>query len=183
MTAVLHCPAFLDPVERVLVLDALDDDALCWRTGVELGRASAGESLQLAGATEHAKAPMRRVASLLASRLFDALADGGVTLPPPEDITPQVFPVKMYGNPDNPPRQRVHCDHSVLGRPRLTCVYYPLVQDIRGGALVLHAADETVSGRYRPATNVLVVIQGNVLHSVEPLTDGCRITVVTNLYW
>jgi hypothetical protein len=183
MSALLYRPEFLGPANRHRVLAALDDCELRWLPAAELGRTAGGESLQLASAAEHGKAPMRRVATLIASRVFDALQTSGIPTPPAEEITPQVFPVKMYGSPNNPPRQSPHRDHAPLGYPRLTCNYYPLVEDARGGELVLHAADRADTARYLPSTDLLVAIDGDTLHSVEPLTYGRRYTVVANFYW
>lgn len=181
--ALLYRSDFLGQTKRELVRVALDDDALCWLSSAALGRTASGESLQLAGEEEHRKLPMRRVAGLVASRVVDALHEAGIELPSAEEITPQVFPVKMYGNQDDPPRQAPHRDQSESGHPRLTCVYYPLVENHEGGELVLYSADGTETAKYLPANDLLLVIGGDTVHSVEPLISGRRYTVVTNLYW
>lgn len=183
MTSLLTRPRFLAAAQQRVVLDALDDPDLRWQPGADLGRTSAGRSLQLATSAEHAKPPMRRMAGLLASQVYDTLTDSGITLPPAPELTPQVFPVKMHGSPDNPPHQHPHRDRSSLGHPRLTCIYYPLVESTQGGALVLHTPEGTPDTRHQPIANLLVVIPGDTLHSVEPLTSGRRVTIVTNLYW
>ena len=183
MSALLYRSDFLGQAERDLVRAAFDDGELCWRPSAMLGRTAGGESLQLAGPDDHRKLPMRRVAILMATRVVDALQEAGIELPTEDEVTPQVFPVKMFGNQDDPPHQAPHRDRSAAGHPRLTCVYYPLVENDEGGELVLYAADGTETAKHRPCTDLLLVIAGDTLHSVEPFTSGRRYTVVTNLYW
>lgn len=183
MNLVLERAGFLAPPEHRLIIDLLENSDLKWRSSTDLGRAAAGESLQLATRSEHMRPAMRQVASLVASRVFDALKVAALGVPPEEETTPQVFPVKMSGNPDRPPCQAPHTDKSAMGVPKLTCLYYPIVSDAFGGALVLHSEGGEPAARYWPSANCLIVISGSVTHSVDPLTRGRRVTVVVNYYW
>jgi hypothetical protein len=174
---------FLQPSELRLVVNLLSSGGLSWRPSAELGRTGRGTSLQLASRSEHLKPAMRQVASLVASRIFDALEESEVEVPLEGNVTPQVFPVQMIGDLNDPPCQLPHRDNSSMGHPSIICLYYPVVEDICGGALVLHDGSGNSLSRYRPAANSMIVIPGDVTHSVEPLTQGRRVTIVTNFYW
>jgi hypothetical protein len=150
------------------VVTLLESGGLSWRMSAELGRTGRGASMQLASRSEHLKPTMRQVASLVASRIFDALKEASIEMPLEGNVAPQVFPVQMIGDLNDPPFQIPHRDSSSMGIPRLTCLYYPVVQDICGGALVLHGASGNPVLRYRPSVNCMIVIPGNLTHSVEP---------------
>lgn len=53
---------------------------------------------------------------------------------------------------------------------------------ITGGDLFLHETQDVVAAKVVPRSDQLTAISGQQLHSVEPMTAGARITVVTNFY-
>ncbi|WP_280381666.1 2OG-Fe(II) oxygenase [Nocardia wallacei] len=131
----------------------------------------------------HATSEMRQLSALFASAVFNELAKSTIpSLPDPSNIIPQVFPVRMEGNTEDPPMQIPHIDGEPTRHPLITSLYYAHVEGITGGSLLLHENPDTVTARIVPQTDNLTAILGNQLHSVEPLTKGTRITVVTNFY-
>jgi hypothetical protein len=138
---------------------------------------------QLASAAMHRQPAMKQVSALLASVVYEEVRRTlPVLLPDPEHLVPQVFPVRMEGNPDDPPTQLAHRDGQGGPCPVATSLYYAQVENTVGGALALHDDSGAVRACVRPASDLLVVISGDQVHSVEPLTAGSRTTIVTNFY-
>ncbi|WP_407675791.1 2OG-Fe(II) oxygenase [Prauserella endophytica] len=88
----------------------------------------------------------------------------------------------MEGNTEEPPTQWAHKDEAQGRNPVATSLYYAEVENATGGALALHDSAGQVRTRVHPGADQLVIIAGDQVHSVEPLTAGNRITVVTNFY-
>ncbi|WP_168211197.1 2OG-Fe(II) oxygenase [Actinosynnema sp. ALI-1.44] len=103
-------------------------------------------------------------------------------MPEPDRLVPQVFPVRMEGNVEDPPVQLPHRDGADSRHPLVTSVYYAQIDGAVGGELVLHDDDGRPTERIQPAEDHLVVVDGRQTHSVEPLTAGRRLAVVTNFY-
>lgn len=177
---------FLGEELRAGILDLLRSPQLQWARSDALGRTARGTIAQLAGRESHERPDMVRIASTLATAVYEELAAKAAAvlpLPPSEDLVPQVFPVWMTGSNDDPPQQWPHRDRAGDVSPLLTALYYPLVSGAVGGALVLHDDnDQTVIERIMPATDLLIAIPGRQVHSVEALTAGERATLVTNFY-
>lgn len=131
----------------------------------------------------HQQPEMVQLSTLMASIVFDEvqrLMPG--LLRDPEGVAAQVFPVRMEGNPEEPPTQWAHVDEAAGRSPVSTSLYYAQADNIVGGALALHDDAGNVCARVHPVADHLVVVSGRQIHSVEPLTAGNRITVVTNFY-
>ncbi|WP_034274373.1 2OG-Fe(II) oxygenase [Haloechinothrix halophila] len=183
MKALHQVADFLGAKRRGDVLQLLGSPDLAWQRSDALGRTTSGRMWQLAKSDMHRQPAMRQLSVLVASVVYDEVTAAlPATLPPPEDLVPQVFPVRMDGNPDEPPTQMPHRDGEGGPSPIVTTLYYAQVENAVGGALVLHDDSGTVRARIQPASDKLVVIGGRQVHSVEPLTAGRRTTIVTNFY-
>lgn len=88
----------------------------------------------------------------------------------------------MWGSADDPPTQWPHRDSVGDRHPVFTALYYPLVANVQGGRLILHEVPQGQVMGIEPVSDLLLIIEGNQVHSVEPLTAGERVTVVTNFY-
>jgi hypothetical protein len=174
---------FLSESEIDVVRAVFESDSVNWTVAEDAGRAATGNALQLADHTEHRRPEVREMAELVAGRIFDRMvSEIGSELPAAESIRPQVFPVRMRGSRDHPAAQRPHRDHDDGKYPGLTCVYYPWAEALEGGRLTVHRPDGATL-HVDPKSNRLCVMNGDTLHSVEPLLGGERWTVVTNFYW
>jgi hypothetical protein len=180
----------LSYAEHVRVVEFLSSASLNWVLQSALpNRAASGVAYQLASSAEHDKQDMREVAELIASAAYQVVSKYP-EIAASDQIVPQVFPVVMYGNSDDPPYQVPHQDShdgssgSVF--PLLTMVYYVVVNNTCGGSLV--GLKVTKQGkivqcfRHQPAMNQLVVMRGSQTHLVEPLWRGTRISLVINFY-
>jgi hypothetical protein len=183
VTLLILDAALLGPARRKRVLELLGSPALRWELSAALGRTTSGPMWQLADRESHRTAEMREVAATLAGAVYDLVSDRlPDLLPPPDQLSPQVFPVRMTGGEDDPPQQWPHEDGVDGRRPVTTAVYYPRVRGTVGGALRLHGSDGTLEREVTPAEDHLVVMTGDQTHSVAPLTAGERLTVVVNFY-
>jgi predicted 2-oxoglutarate/Fe(II)-dependent dioxygenase YbiX len=183
MAILRQMTGLLGDTRRAHLLDLVNSPTLQWERSDVLGRTTAGRMWQLANSAMHRQPEMVSLATLMASVVYEEIGHSvpGL-LPAPERLVPQVFPVRMEGNTAEPPTQWAHRD-GVDGRhPLVTSVYYAQVDDTVGGELVLHDDDGRAIVRIQPTADQLVVIDGRQTHSVEPLTAGERLTVVTNFY-
>ena len=175
-------PAFLGELRRMVVLQMLDAPTLRWDNSDALGRTGSGTTWQLADSAQHDAPEMVSLSRFLAGAVHDEVDRAHPGLLPAADLmSPQVFPVRMRGRRVDPPRQRPHRDEAHDRRPLVTTIYYPEVRDVEGGDLVLfdgHGRPQRVS----PRADMLVVIDGDVLHAVEPVHAGVRTSVVVNFY-
>jgi hypothetical protein len=131
----------------------------------------------------HDEPEMVQLSRVMASLVYDEIVRTGCArLPEPALLTPQVFPVRMKGNPHDPPWQSPHRDRNEDRVPAVTALYYLRVDDATGGELVLYDDAGGENGSVSPVTDQLVVIPGCQTHAVRPLTGGYRVTVVTNFY-
>lgn len=179
---ILHEVAgFLGDQRRKRILSLLESPVLEWARADCLGRTTRGRVWQLANRAMHTTLEMRQLSTLLAGAIYDELT-ATIDLPEPADLLPQVFPVKMYGNPEEPPAQIPHIDGSPSRRPLITSLYYAHVKGITGGNLCLHETRDVLAAKVVPRSDHLTAIPGQQLHSVEPMTTGTRITIVTNFY-
>jgi hypothetical protein len=105
------------------------------------------------------------------------------------NLAAQCFATRMIGSNGAAPYILPHIDScSVQGRearPFVSCVYYVVVNACRGGEFQVHshATATEVSWRVQPAEGDLILISGNVTHSVAPLLSGERVSLVMNLYY
>jgi hypothetical protein len=182
--AVLHqVHQWLGPERRERLLQLLASSTIQWSRADRLGRTTAGRVWQLATRQMHDEPEMPQLSRIMASWTYDEIVRTGcVRLPEPALLTPQVFPVRMEGNPHDSPAQSPHRDRSGDRVPAVTTLYYLQVDDATGGELVLHDDAGGVSILVAPTTDQLVVIPGSQTHAVRPLTDGYRVTIVTNFY-
>lgn len=172
---------FLGAERRDRLRQLLTSPALEWRRADQLGRTTSGQVWQLATRDMHDRPEMVQLANVMASLVYNEIA-GAARLPEPECVTPQVFPVRMAGDPDDPPLQTPHRDHAGDRVPAITTLYYLQVDDTLGGDLVLYDDVDGSCDRVTPTTDLLVVIPGQQLHAVDPLVRGYRVTIVTNFY-
>jgi predicted 2-oxoglutarate/Fe(II)-dependent dioxygenase YbiX len=182
--AVLHqVHQWLGPERRERLLQLLASPTIQWRRADQLGRTTSGRAWQLATRRMHDEPEVRQLSRVMASLTYnEVVRTGCVRLPEPALLTPQVFPVRMEGNPHDPPAQSPHRDRSGDRVPTVTALYYLQVDDATGGELVLHDDARGLSDVMAPMTDQLIVIPGSQTHAVRPLTDGYRVTIVTNFY-
>ncbi|MDP9651459.1 2OG-Fe(II) oxygenase [Paraburkholderia caledonica] len=109
----------------------------------------------------------------------------------PSRAVMQHFSVLMDGcAAEGAPHQVPHRDNFAHGGcvtyPELTLIYYVTVQDLDGGCLFGHLGEgvELVAPVFElaPVENTLVLIPGDQTHSVSPVLNGRRLSVVSNLY-
>lgn len=181
---ILHeVTGFLGERRRADVLRLLNSPDLEWERPDRLGRTTSGRMWQLANSDMHYRPEMIQLSTLMASVVYNEIQRARPRLlPDPGEAIPQVFPVRMEGNTDEPPTQWAHKDEARGQHPCVTALYYAEVENVIGGALALHHPSGDVHTSVEPVTDQLVVIAGDQTHSVEPLTAGNRITVVTNYY-
>lgn len=181
---VLHeVSGFLGEKRRAAVLRLLQSPTLKWERSDRLGRTTSGRMWQLANSAMHRRPEVMQLSTLMASIVYDevhrTMPD---LLPDSSRMVPQVFPVRMEGNDEEPPAQRAHQDEAGGRNPLVTSLYYAAADSTVGGALALHDDQGRIRARVSPTADQLVVIGGRQIHSVEPLTTGRRITIVTNFY-
>ncbi|WP_158684527.1 2OG-Fe(II) oxygenase [Amycolatopsis orientalis] len=181
---ILHEVAeFLGERRRSDVLQLLSSPSLEWERSDRLGRTTFGRMWQLANSAMHKRPEMIQLSTLMASVVYDEMRRYmPALLPDSANLIPQVFPVRMEGNAEEPPAQWAHKDEARGRHPLATSLYYAEVENVTGGALALHDSSGEVCTRVHPVADQLVAIAGDQVHSVEPLTTGKRITVVTNFY-
>lgn len=181
---ILHKVAeFLGERRRSDVLRLLSSPGLEWERSDRLGRTTFGRMWQLASSAMHKRPEMMQLSTLMASLVYDEMHRSMPDLlPDPVHLIPQVFPVRMEGNTEEPPTQWAHKDEAQGRHPLATSLYYAQVENVVGGALALHDSSGEVRTRVHPMVDCLIAIGGDQIHSVEPLTAGSRITVVTNFY-
>lgn len=181
---ILHEVAkFLGERRRSDVLRLLSSPGLKWERSDRLGRTTFGRMWQLASSAMHKRPEMMQLSTLMASVVYDEMQRSTpYLLSDPATLAPQVFPVRMEGNTEEPPTQWAHKDEAKGRHPLTTSLYYAQVENATGGALALHDSSGEVRARVNPTADQLVSIDGDQVHSVEPLTAGTRITVVTNFY-
>lgn len=174
---------FLGERRRIAVLELLGSPSLAWERSDRLGRTTSGRMWQLASSAMHHTPEMIQLSEIMASLVYGAVCRcmSGV-LPDAANVVSQVFPVRMEGNDTEPPTQWKHKDEARGKNPITTSLYYALVKDTAGGALALHDDAGEILTRVYPNSDQLVVMPGSQIHSVDPLTAGDRITVVTNFY-
>lgn len=180
----------LSYAEQTHVLTLLSSTRLDWVLQSALvDRSAFGSAYQLASSGEHDKREMRDLAELIASAAYQMVSNHP-EIGACDQIVPQVFPVVMYGNSDDPPYQTPHQDSHDTSKgksfPFLTMVYYAVVDDTCGGALVgLQVTEDRKIAqcfRHQPAINQLVIMREAQIHLVEPLWHGTRISLVINFY-
>ncbi|MFF5985906.1 2OG-Fe(II) oxygenase family protein [Prauserella flavalba] len=183
MTILREVTDFLGEKRQTDVLELLRSPTLAWERSDLLGRTTSGRMWQLATSGMHRMPEMVRLSTLMASVVYEEIHRSlPELLPEPESLVPQVFPVRMEGNSDEPPTQWAHKDGAGGRHPIVTSLYYAQVDHAVGGTLVLHDDSGTECARVHPTADHLIIISGNQIHSVEPLTAGDRITIVTNFY-
>lgn len=130
---------FLGERRRADVLRLLNSPDLEWERPDRLGRTTSGRMWQLASPDMHHRPEMIQLSTLMASVVYDEIqrARPGL-LPDPSEAVPQVFPVRMEGNTDEPPTQLAHKDEARGQHPCVTALYYAEVENVVGGALALH---------------------------------------------
>lgn len=179
----LRQPSFLGELRRLVVLQMLDAPTLKWARSDTLGRTGSGKVWQLADRAQHSAPEMVSLSRFLAGAVHAELqVKRPGALPDVDLTTTQVFPVRMKGSRDDPPEQHTHRDRAMGRTPSVTTIYYPDVQHAEGGDLVLFDEWKLETGRIEPVADLLVAINGNTLHAVEPLVGGVRTSVVVNFY-
>jgi hypothetical protein len=175
----LHRSAILGPIRRDLLVKQILSAGGQWAASEDLGRTGAGTIEQLAPGPSYASADMMMVRQIMASICYTQLSDT-FSLPEPDLLEPQVFPVSMRGSDTKPPHQRPHIDNHRGIHPLVTSVYYAWVRDTRGGAIRIDLQDDHLI--VEPKEDDLIAFPGNTLHSVEELYAGERLSIVCNFY-
>jgi len=182
-----HETAALSPQLAVGLRSLIAGDELLWELQESPCSAAGGSTYQLAQRSKGDSLKFELLASLLRHRFGAQLcASTGSPVEQLHHLTPQVFPVRMLGNPLNPPHQVPHCDNHDFGGgpcvPKFTFVYYVELRNCSGGELVLFDKSHSELHRIVPVQGDLVCISGDQLHAVADLTSGLRTSLVLNLY-
>lgn len=174
---------FLGELRRLLVLQMLDSPTLRWDRSEVMGRTGFGAVWQLADRNQHEVPEIVGLSRFLAGAVHTELGRTQPGLLPAADETvPQVFPVRMTGGRQDPPHQHPHRDGIDGRRPIATTIYYPEVRGVEGGDLVVLDRHGRTEARICPAADMLVVLDGDTLHAVEPVFVGLRTSIVVNFY-
>jgi hypothetical protein len=176
---------FLAPVELMKTLAALDRLSSSWAPSQELRLLGRGQTSQVRGADIAVQAQLDVVRSALAPAALAWAKACGFWFPKPPRL--QLFPVRMFGDKENPAYQEPHVDSvdSEPDPPICANVFYARARAIEGGELVVAArrgGDLTDPVVVRPTPNMLVSFAGDRLHTVRPLFAGERLSVVINFY-
>jgi 2OG-Fe(II) oxygenase superfamily len=188
---VISTGTFLGPA-RFHVWLTLNGSELAPVSVTSEGSAAAGESVfQLASREIHSSSSMTVLRKFVASRVYEFVSPV-FDLPRPEELAVQLFPVRMKGRRDNAPHQRPHRDGFALNpgryvRPIVTAVYFLDCHELAGGELILYDRNDNlcafeILAVIRPTTDSLVAMSGDIYHSVKPLINGSRTSIVTNFY-
>jgi hypothetical protein len=176
--------SLLPPAQMLRVLSATDRLAGSWASSEELGLLGRGRTSQVRPADLAAQGPLDEIRAVLAPAVLAWARRCGFWFPRPPRL--QLFPVRMIGDPAQPPRQEPHIDSygAAEGPPICTSVFYVRASGLTGGAL---AAEPATGGDappviLTPAPNMVVTLPGDRVHWVEPLLAGERVSIVVNFY-
>jgi 2OG-Fe(II) oxygenase superfamily len=175
----LHHPDALGRTRRTRILEMLPSTGVRWGASEDLGRAGAGTTEQLAPGPGYTSADMMALRHIVASICYEHVREL-FSLPDPNLLTPQVFPVTMTGSRDRPPHQRPHTDNHGGIHPLMTSVYYARIQDTDGGAVILGGG--TTQRIVEPHEDDLIAFPGETVHAVGNLYAGERLSIVCNFY-
>jgi len=175
----LHHPAAVGRTRRTLIVEMLGSMDAQWAASEDLGRAGAGTTAQLAPGPGYTSAGMMTLRRIVASICYEHVREL-FSLPAPDRLMPQVFPVAMTGSRDRPPHQRPHTDSNRGIHPLVTSVYYARMQDTDGGAVILGGG--TAQRIVEPREDDLIAFPGDTVHAVGNLYAGERLSVVCNFY-
>lgn len=186
MPVVFHQAPFLPDYLLGELVRILRTPGWEWRRSEQQGHAGRGNVRQLLERSRAMDPAMRTLEMTVATYVYEALASE-VEIPPSDALIPQVYPVQIVGDPDIPPFHLPNQDHHNGIAPLYTCLFYPIVDEVIGGALIGYErdaeSDELVPEfRVVPSTNSLFVLPGTQVHSVELVSSGFRVTVVCNFY-
>lgn len=176
---ILHHHAVLGPDRRERIVALLTSRDTPWESSERLGRAGQASVSQLAHGPNYATPDLMLLRRVMASVCYANLRDH-FALPKPSELTPQVFPVSMRGDKDQPPSQRTHIDRHGTATPLVTGVYYARVRKTVGGDIVLDPDARHLV--LHPDEDDLIAFPGDTLHAVNALYAGDRLSIVCNFY-
>jgi hypothetical protein len=182
MALIAALDQFLGSKRRRELVGLLDGAELKWSSSAALGHTGVGNTLQLPATSDVNRRVRRALRQLFVPAVREAvrnLSENHTT----NGLDGFAFPVRMMGDHDCPPRQLPHRDRQGDSYPEYVGIYYAVVEGVAGGALVGYSDDgETAEFSLAPEQDRLVIIRGDQLHEVEPLTAGIRTCVVCNLF-
>jgi hypothetical protein len=174
---------FLPPLALSRTLAALDRLSPSWRPSEALGLLGRSHTSQVRAGDLVAQAPLDQLRLDLAGAALQWAKRCGFPFRAPPFL--QMFPVRMLGDPERPPRQEPHVDSNdaQAGPPFCTNVFYAKVLAARGGELAVGRADNLDDPVVvTPEANTMVSFPGECVHWVRPLYAGERLSVVINFY-
>ena len=77
--------------------------------------------------------------------------------------------------------EAMYYDAGVKRHPEKTFIYYPNIENIVGGEIVIYKGqDEEILEKIIPQTNMLVYFDSHLEHEVLPLQKGKRVSIIFN---
>jgi hypothetical protein len=176
---------FLPLAEMTAVQTALDRLSSSWAPSEALRALGRGRTDQVRGSDFTAQAALDQIRRLLTPPTLRWARTCGFKLA----VAPltQMFPVRMFGDPETPAYQEPHHDtrQGSPYPPVCTNVFYARLESVVGGALAVTPQgqpDSTTPFIIDPVVNTVATFAGERVHWVAPLHAGERLSIVVNFY-